>query len=326
MDALAEILRVVKLDSAIFLNGEFSEPWCIASPQSRSLAPLFDAAAGHVIIYHLLCEGRATVHMEDGTRVALVPGDLITFPHGHSHLIGHGARVEPVPAADALPGILDRGLELMQMGGGGACSRFICGYLICDPQLCQAFVGGLPEFIKVSIRDDSEGQWLENSLKFSVAQAAKSQAGSDATLTKLSEVLFAETLRRYARQLPSGETGWFAATRDPEVGKALTLLHHRHAHPWTLAELARESGLSRTVLSERFRHFLGEPPISYLTRWRLRLGARELAASSHSVAQIAVDCGYESEAAFNRAFKREFGIPPARYRKEKASQRTVNAA
>ena len=184
----------------------------------------------------------------------------------------------------------------------------------------------MPEFIKVSIRDDSEGQWLENSLKFSVAQAAKSQAGSDATLTKLSEVLFAETLRRYARQLPSGETGWFAATRDPEVGKALTLLHHRHAHPWTLAELARESGLSRTVLSERFRHFLGEPPISYLTRWRLRLGARELAASSHSVAQIAVDCGYESEAAFNRAFKREFGIPPARYRKEKASQRTVNAA
>lgn len=162
MDALGEILRVVKLDSAIFLNGEFSEPWCIASPQSRSLAPLFDAAAGHVIIYHLLCKGRATVHMEDGTRVALVPGDLITFPHGHSHLIGSGPRVEPVEATSALPQVLDRGLELMQLGGGGACSHFICGYLICDPQLCQAFIGGLPSLIKVSIRDDAAGQWLES--------------------------------------------------------------------------------------------------------------------------------------------------------------------
>lgn len=212
------------------------------------------------------------------------------------------------------------------MGGGGACSHFICGYLICDPQLCQAFIGGLPSLIKVNIRDDTAGQWLENSLKFSVAHAAKSEAGSDATLTKLSEVLFAETLRRYAGQLPPDETGWFAAARDAEVGRALTLLHHRHAYAWTLAELARETGMSRTVLSERFRHFLGEPPISYLTRWRLRLGARALASTSHSVAQIAVESGYESEASFNRAFKREFGVPPARYRKEKAAQRVIAVA
>ena len=112
-----------------------------------------------------------------------------------------------------------------------------------------------------------------------------------------------------------------AGARDPEVGKALTLFHHRHAHPWTIAELARETGLSRTVFSERFRHFLGVAPMTYLTRWRLRLGARALAATSHSVAQIALDAGYESEAAFNRAFKREYGLPPARYRKGKAEQR-----
>lgn len=129
-------------------------------------------------------------------------------------------------------------------------------------------------------------------------------------LTKLSEVLFAETLRRYIRDLPEGQTGWFAATRDPMVGKSLTLLHHRHTHPWTLAELAHETGLSRTVLAERFRHFLGEPPMTYLTRWRLRLGARGLISTSHSVAQIAIEAGYESEAAFNRAFKREYGLPP----------------
>jgi transcriptional regulator GlxA family with amidase domain len=179
----------------------------------------------------------------------------------------------------------------------------------------------LPPLIKVNIRDDASGQWLENSLKFSVAHAANSEAGTDATLTKLSEVLFVETLRRYVRGLPEGETGWLAGTRDEAVGKSLTLLHQKPAHPWTLAELARETGLSRTVLSERFSHFLGEPPMTYLTRWRLRLGARGLVSTSRSVAQIAIEAGYESEAAFNRAFKREYGLPPARYRKAKADER-----
>jgi len=321
MDALSEILRVIKLDSAIFFNAEFSEPWCLASPESRKLAPVLARGAGHVIIYHLLCEGRAYAQLEDGERVALSAGDLVTFPHGHGHVLGSGPRVPPIDAGIALPRLLERGLELLRIGGGGAPSRFICGFLACDPQLSQAFLGGLPPLIKVNIRDDPSGQWLENSLKFSVTEAANREAGAGAMLTKLSEVVFAETLRRYVRELPEGQTGWLAGARDAQVGKALTLLHHRHAHPWTVGELAREAGLSRTVLSERFRHFLGEPPMAYLTRWRLGLGARALAATSHSVAQIASDVGYESEAAFNRAFKREYGLPPARYRRDKAGQR-----
>jgi AraC-like DNA-binding protein len=323
MDALSEILRVIKLDSAIYLNGEFTEPWCFASPESRALAPLLTRGTGQVIIYHLLSEGRATVYLEDGRKVALTAGDLITFPHGHGHTVGAGPQVTPVDASAALPAILENGLEPLHLGGGGAASRFICGYLLCDPQLSQAFLGGLPPFIKVNIRDDESGQWLENTLKFSVAQAANSEAGADAMLTKLSEVLFAEMLRRFLRELPQGQTGWLAGVRDPEVGKALTLLHHRPAHPWTIAELARGCGLSRTVLSERFRHFLGEPPIAYLTRWRLRLGARALTTTSKSVAQIALDAGYESEAAFNRAFKRKYGLPPARYRKDKGAVRAA---
>ena len=253
--------------------------------------------------------------------MALSAGDIVTFPHGHGHVLGSGPRVTPIDAGAALPGVLERGLDLLHLGGGGAPSRFICGFLACDPQLSQAFLGGLPPLIKVNIRDDPSGQWLENSLKFSVTQAANREAGAGAMLTKLSEVVFAETLRRYVRELPDGQTGWLAGARDVEVGKALTLLHHRHAHPWTVAELAREIGLSRTVLSERFRHFLGEPPMAYLTRWRLRLGARALTATSHSVAQIASEVGYESEAAFNRAFKREYGLPPARYRRDKAADR-----
>jgi AraC-like DNA-binding protein len=321
MDALSEVLRVIKIDSAIFLNGEFSEPWCVATPESYVVAPMLARGPGRVIIYHLLCEGRAYAHLPDGARIALSPGDLITFPHGHGHVMGSGPRMAPIDVGAVLPAVLEAGLELMHVGGGGASCHFICGFLVCDEQLSQSVFAGLPALIKVSIRDDASGQWLENSLKFSVAHATNGEAGTDATLTKLSEVLFAETLRRYVRELPDGETGWLAGTRDETVGKCLTLLHQRYAHPWTLAELARETGSSRTVLSERFRHFLGEPPMTYLTRWRLRLGARGLVSTSRSVAQIAIENGYESEAAFNRAFKREYGLPPARYRKARVEER-----
>jgi AraC-like DNA-binding protein len=321
MDALSEVLRVIKIDSAIYLNGRFSEPWCVTSPDACVMAPMFARGAGQVIMYHLLCEGSAYVQLKDGVRVALSAGDLITFPHGHGHVMGGGSRTTAVDARAVLPGVLEGGLEQLRHGGGGASCHFICGFLVCDPQLSQTAFGGLPPLIKVSIRDDSSGRWLENSLKFSVANAAKAEAGTDATLTKLSEVLFAETLRRYVRELPEGETGWLAGSRDEAVGRCLTLFHQRHGHPWTLAELGRATGLSRTVLSERFRHYLGEPPMSYLTRWRLRLGARGLASTSRSVAQLAVENGYESEAAFNRAFKREYGLPPARYRRATVEER-----
>jgi AraC-like DNA-binding protein len=321
MDALSEILRVINLDSAIYFNAELSEPWCFASPAAHTLAPVFVHGAQHVIIFHFLAEGRAFTQVQGGERVPLAAGDIVTFPHGHSHWLGSGHDVTPIDVGATLPAVLERGLDLLRLGGGGARSRFICGFLACDPHLSQMFLGGLPSLIKVNIRHDPSGQWLENSLQFSVTEAAQREAGASAMLAKLSEVVFAETLRRYLRGLPQDETGWLAAARDAEVGRALTLLHQRHAHPWTVGELAREVGLSRTVMSERFRHFLGEPPIAYLTRWRLRLGARALTTTSHSVAQIASDTGYESEAAFNRAFKREHGVPPARYRKEKAIQR-----
>jgi AraC-like DNA-binding protein len=323
MDALSEVLRIISLDSAIYFNAELSEPWCFLSPEASTLAPVFVRGARHVIIFHFLDEGHASIRLEGGERVPLRPGDIVSFPHGHSHWLGSGGDVTPVNVGDTLPDVLERGLELVRIGGGGAMSRLICGFIACDPKLCHTFLGGLPPLIKVNIRDDPSGRWLENSLQFSVSQAAQRQAGSDAVVAKLSEVVFAETLRRYLRQAPQSEIGWLAGARDTEVGKALTLLHQDHARPWTVAELAHEVGMSRTVLAERFRHFLGEPPIAYLTRWRLRLGARALETTSHSVAQIAAATGYESEAAFNRAFKREHGMPPARYRKDRAVARAA---
>ena len=228
--------------------------------------------------------------------------------------MGNGRDVEPRDHGRILQEILSRGLKPAHMGGGGEITKFVCGYLVCDPQLSKAFLGGLPPIFKVNIGNDSSGQWLENSIRYSVGQAVASQTGSEIVVAKLSEALFAETLRRYVDLLPPGQTGWLAGARDPDVGNALAMVHRQPSDPWTIAELARRVGVSRSVLAERFRHFLGVPPMAYLTRWRLQLGAQLLTSSSHSVAQISAEVGYESEPAFNRAFKREFGSPPARFR------------
>ena len=202
----------------------------------------------------------------------------------------------------------------MQAGGGGDSARYVCGYMACDPFLSRPILGGLPPVFKVHIRTDRSGQWLENSILHLVEEAASGRVGSDAMLAKLSEALFVDTLRRYVAGLPEHQTGWLAGARDPIVGKSLGLLHSRIAHPWTIADLADEVGISRTALVERFTRYLSEPPMTYLTRWRLQLAARSLENTPRGVSEIAGDVGYESEAAFNRAFKREFGEPPGRYR------------
>jgi AraC-like DNA-binding protein len=265
-------------------------------------------------MYHLLTHGRAYANVEDGQRVSLFAGDIVVFPHGDPHIMGNGRDVEPRDHGRILEEMLSQGLKLARMGGGGEITRFICGYLVCEPQLSKAFLGGLPPIFKVSIGSDSSGKWLENGIRYSVGHAVASQIGSEIVVAKLSEALFAETLRRYVDLLPPGQTGWLARARDPDVGNALALVHRLPSDPWTIAELARRVGVSRSVLAERFRHFLGVPPIAYLTRWRMQLGAQLLISTRHSVAQIAAEVGYESEPAFNRAFKREFGSPPARFR------------
>jgi AraC-like DNA-binding protein len=319
MDVLSEVLKVVKLQGALFYNGEFSSPWSVRAASSSALARYFAPGAEHVIIFHLLTEGRASVRLDNGERVVLNAGDIVMVPHGDLHIMENGPPTKTVDDSEHLAEVLSQGLKLWRVGGGGEITKFVCGYMACDPRLSQVFLSGLPPLFKVSIRNDASGRWLENSIRFSVEQAGVSRAGGEAVLAKLSEVLFVETLRAYITHLPREQTGWLAGARDSEVGKTLALIHRNPAHPWTIAALAREAGISRSVLAERFRHYLNEPPMAYLTRWRLQLGAQMLAATSYSVAQIAGEVGYESEAAFNRAFKRAFEIPPARFRSRSRS-------
>jgi AraC-like DNA-binding protein len=321
MDVLSEVLKVVKLQGALFYNGEFSSPWCVNASSARALARQFAPGAEHVIMFHLLTEGHAFVRLESGERETLSPGDLVMIPHGDPHVMGNGGTAKAVNDSEQLAEVIAQGLKPWRMGGGGELTRFVSGYMACEPRLSQVFLSGLPPVFKVSIRNDASGRWLENSIRFSVDQADRFQAGGEAVLAKLSEVLFIATLRSYIAKLPAEQTGWLAGARDAEVGKTLALMHRNPAHPWTIASLAREVGLSRSVLAERFRHYLNEPPMAYLTRWRLQLGAQMLASTSYSVAQIAAEVGYESEAAFNRAFKRDFEVPPARFRSQSRSAR-----
>jgi AraC-like DNA-binding protein len=326
MDVLSEVLKAVRLDGALFYNAEFSAPWSFRSPPSSVVAPYVTPGARHVIIYHLLTEGRACARLENGAPVDLAGGDIVIFPHGDAHILGNGPAAAPVDQAGELERIFSQGLKLSRAGGGGEITRFVCGYMACDPYVSRVLLGGLPPLLRVAIGDDESGRWLENSIRFSVAEAGEARPGADALRSRLSEVLFVETLRRCISALPPGTTGWLAGARDADVGKALALLHRDPSRPWTLDALARAAGMSRSVLAERFQQYLGEPPIGYLTRWRLQLGAQRLTTSSHAVAQIAADVGYRSEAAFNRAFKRVFGLPPARFRDASKNGRGASPA
>jgi AraC-like DNA-binding protein len=328
VDAFSEILSGVKLNGAIFFTAEFSAPWGFSTPASNLLAAKVAPGAEHLVLYHLVIEGNAVVVMDDGQSVELAPGDIVIFPNGDSHHMSSGKNVRPpFPNFGISTKIKSRDLTPLHAGGGGEASRFVCGYMTCDPYQCRPILSGLPPVFKVNIRTDSSGHWLENSILHLVEEAASGRVGSEAMLAKLSEALFVDTLRRYVAGLPQEQNGWLAGARDPIVGKSLGLLHSRVADPWTIAALADEVGISRSALVERFTRYLSEPPMAYLTRWRLQLAARSLEKTSRGVADIAAAVGYESEAAFNRAFKREFGQPPGRYRSERkrsASNQTSN--
>lgn len=324
MDVLSEVLRAVRLEGALFFNAEFSAPWCLSEPRSTTIVPHLAPEAGHLILYHYLTEGRAYARLADGRREELTAGDIVIFPHGDAHVLGNGSPEKPVDAVQTFAKNLTQGLKLARFGGGGEVTRFVCGFMACEPRLSEVFLAGLPKMLKVHVANEPSGQWLEHSIRFSVDEVGGSNAGSGLVLAKLSEVLFVETLRRYINALPPDQIGWLAGARDPVIGRALALLHKEPAHPWTISDLARRIGLSRTRLAERFRHFLGESPMAYLAQWRLKVGAEILQSTEDSVAQVAAAVGYGSEAAFNRAFKREFDYPPAQFRrKRKAPPKTI---
>jgi len=315
MDALSEALRAVRITGAVLINGEFSSPWAFESPPSAAVAPLIAPGTEHMVLFHLVDEGHATAHVNGHADLALEAGDIVIIPRGDAHRVWNGRGAPMLDTTKFLPKILEGSMEVERGGGGGATTKVICGYFGCDRHALNLFLAGLPALFKVNLRRKKIGEGLENSIRHAVELADSKSAGSRALLCKFSEALFMEALCLYMDEMPDDCVGWLGAARDEAVGKALAAIHRDHAKAWTLAELSRQAGVSRTILAEKFSRFLGQSPIAYIARWRIQMAMRKLESSDRNVVQIALEVGYESEAAFIRAFKRETGLSPAKYRR-----------
>jgi len=317
MDTLSELLRELRLASGFFLQAEFFTPWCIDSTPGKEDLHRIVPDAEHVILFHLMVEGSCSIKIRDSSQSwRLQAGDMIIIPRGEAHLIGSDLHLAPVQAASLMQPADAPGMLRISHGGCGACTRFICGFLSGDPRLCRPLLASLPPIVIVPLCNPEKISWITETLRFATEETGKPGIGSSVILSRVAELIFVEALRRYTASLPESQQGWLAGLRSPHVSRALSLLHARPAYRWTVEELAAQTGLSRTALVDRFQRLLGDPPLRYLARWRLALAARQLRETQDPLTRIAERVGYESESAFNRAFKREFGVPPASWRRQ----------
>jgi len=322
LDALSAVLKSVRLDGAVFLNAEFTSPWCIRGRFGLARARERLPSADHVVFFHFLVEGQCKVRLVDDLGVtaqtlAVSAGDVILLPRDDRYLMGSDLHIAPIDTdnVDATAAAAEPEFIQWRHGGGGAAARLVCGYLGCNGAVSRPLIAALPRMLCIPIGDSQAMTLLRELLRVGVRESLAPRAGAESMLAKLAELIFVEALRRHAQNLPPGVKGWLAAVRDPQIGHALALLHDEPGKPWTVHDLAREVALSRSALAERFAALVGEPPMQYLTRWRLALAARDLRASAEPLARVSARSGYETDAAFNRAFKREFGMPPAAWRR-----------
>lgn len=330
MDALSDALRAVKLSGAVYLTAEFSAPWCVEGRVDAVLFAAYLPTYKRLIAYHLVVEGslHAQIGDDDASAIEVFAGEILVIPQGETHRLGSTRGLRPTSFAEvAADEVESNAGEVMNLtyGAGGARTRIICGFLACDDVLSNPLIASLPHIFKVDVRKGGSA-WLESSLRFAAEEVSASRTGRAIVLAKLSELLFVEVVRRYVDTLPEGQRNWLAGLRDRFLGRALQLLHRNPAHAWTVDELAREVGLSRSALAQRFSEFLDQPPMQYLAQWRLLVAAQQLRDGAAQITDVASDAGYESEAAFNRAFKREFGLPPAGWRRKERQTRDVPKA
>lgn len=315
MDALSDVLRVVRLTGGVFLDARFTAPWSLSGRiEPMEFAP-FLSSPEDVIGFHYVVEGRLVAQVEGGPSVELKQGEIVLLPHNARHVLASALDIEPRPAKDIVVQPPEAGIFSVEYGGGGEATHIVCGYLGSDGAQ-NPLLASLPQMLTLNAADTPGGAWIAQSFAFAAQQLATPEAGAATVIGKLSELMFVEALRRFIEGLPQQETGWLAGLRDPAVGRALALLHTKPAADWTADALASAVNMSRSAFAERFTQLIGMPPMRYLTNWRMQLAASKLRDTRRSVAQIAFDVGYESEAAFTRAFRREMGQPPAAWRRQ----------
>lgn len=312
-DVLADMLRAVRLTGAIFLRASFTEPFGVLSPQRYDpTVPM--AHLRHVSVFHLVASNGCMIETASGHRHELKPGDIALLPFVAEHKLWRGDSPKLVPASTIVTRDAKEGVWMFNHGGGGPETRMICGFLESAELMASPMFRSLPELLIERTGDNTVDSGIASTIAELLAQVESLNRGAEVVLGRMMEALFVEILRRHVERLPAGTKGVLGALNDPVVGRALQLLHAEPAKRWTADMLAREAGTSRTVLGERFNSLLGKPPIEYLTGWRIQLAADRLRNGQDSISRIAIDCGYESEPAFNRAFKRVTGMTPGRWR------------
>lgn len=326
MDVLSDVLLAVRLTGAVFFDVEAGSPFATESPPIERIADRVMAGSGHVINFHTMMQGSCWAEAIGGPTapVHLQAGEIVLYPMGDANILASAPGMRGQPDLTQFYRPPDRQLPFplqMNPDDGAEKCHFVCGFFGCDSRPFNPLLSALPRIVHASISAASRG-WLASLIgvggKENGHQAA---AGGEAMLAKLAELMFVEVIISHIESLPENAMGWFAGLRDPQIGAALRLIHGRPTEPWTLDALAREIGLSRSSLAERFTAYVEMPPMQYLARWRLQIAARLLEAPNISVAQAAAEVGYQSEAAFNRAFKRHTGIAPGAWRRERGLEK-----
>jgi AraC-like DNA-binding protein len=311
MDPVSDVLRAVRLTGAYFYLVEAAGPWAVASVPACELVPRILPDAEHLIAYHIVVEGEVWGGIEGGPKTRLQPGDVLLFPQGDAHVMSSDESLGIGSARTTMSSA--RYPETLVLGPVGARNaRLVCGFLGCDVRPYNPVLASLPR--QLHLAGVASG-WLSQFPQQVVTESRAGRVGSEQMLTRMAELMFVEVVRRYVEQMTAEETGWLAGLRDSLVGPAIAQLHARPSHPWTLEELAHSVATSRSVLADRFTRVIGVAPMLYLTRWRLQIAAEHLARGTTKVAAIGAQVGYDSEAAFSRAFKRETGSSPAAWRR-----------
>lgn len=329
-DPLSDVLRSVRLRGAVFYYVNFDGVWAAETPASPMLASALMPGADHVLAYHLFARGEGWAAVDGAPPVRMSEGDIVMFPRGDTHMLSSAPGLRATPDDSnwrfttrndpkPIPVAFHRGVLRPGEPGPaeGARTVVVCGFVACDTRPFNPLINALPPVLH--LRAGDLGPWTTQLLDQAVTESREHRAGSAAVLERASEFVFVDAARRYLDTLPEGSSGWLGALRDRHVGQAIGLLHQRPAEPWSVEELGRQVGLSRSALHERFVDLTGQAPMQYLANWRMQLGASLLRQGQAKVATIAQEVGYDSEAAFARAFKRMTGVPPAAWRRAQAA-------
>ena len=317
MDVLSDVLRAVRLTGAVYFDVTARAPWVAETPATAHICADIMPEFEHVIAFHIVLDGGCWAQLADHSEpaVCMNAGDAIILAGGEPHYMGSEQGVRATPDMSLYYRPKDRPLPfiLNELGGTGTPARFVCGYLGCDARPFNPILGALPRLLHV--RQADTGDLTHDLIRAALQELERPRPGGETILSKLSELMFLRAVRHHIDNLPTEAKGWLSGLRDSHVGRALHLMHANPADPWTLDLLAREIGLSRSAFAERFTELMGTPAMHYLANWRLQIAAQLLEGKNMSIAQAAAQVGYESEAAFNRAFKKRVGLPPGAWRR-----------